>query len=163
MRNNDSDTSNLVIKLVETEAEFKIIQELVREYQNSLPFIIDWEQFEDELSQIGAKYSDPEGLFLLALKGNMPVGCVGLRQLSKRICELKRMYVLPEKRGKGIGRRLLQDIIEMAKSRKYEFMRLDTTTDLKTAISLYRTFGFYEITAYNSNPLPNVLFFELKL
>lgn len=76
---------------------------------------------------------------------------------------MKRLFVLPDFRGLGIGGLLIASLIQNAQKLGYHKMRLDTHPSMILAQELYRKFGFYEIGRYNQNPIPGIRFFELRL
>jgi ribosomal protein S18 acetylase RimI-like enzyme len=92
-----------------------------------------------------------------------PAGCTAIRKIADDICELKRMYVHPAYRGRGIGRQLAVAAIEVARRIGYRRIRLDTLPDMAAAITLYRSLGFTSIPPYCHNPIPGALFMELEL
>jgi ribosomal protein S18 acetylase RimI-like enzyme len=100
---------------------------------------------------------------ILAMEKNDVAGCVAMRPLSPEICEMKRLYVKPEQRGKNIGRMLAAKIIQAAIKCGYERMRLDTVPSMKPAQKLYESMGFKQIAAYRHNPVPGATYLELKL
>jgi ribosomal protein S18 acetylase RimI-like enzyme len=88
---------------------------------------------------------------------------VALRPLQNDICEMKRLFVLPQYQGRGIGRALAGSVIEEARNLGYKRMRLDTVESMQAAQKLYISLGFKTINAYCYNPLDNPSFMELEL
>ena len=77
---------------------------------------------------------------------------------------MKRLYLQPNFRGKGWGRKLAEAVIDEARSIGYQRMRLDTVEPMmKEAVQLYRALGFYEIPPYRKNPIPGAMYMELDL
>ena len=151
-----------IIKVVSKE-HINIIRELFQEYADSLGFSLDFQNFDKELNSLPGDYAAPEGCLLLAYTGNQVVGCVGLRKISEGICEMKRMYLREEYRGKGIGKKLANRIIQEARQIGYKRMRLDTISTMVEAIHLYKSMGFKEIEQYYYNPIEGTKYMELKL
>ena len=139
------------------------ISELFLEYAESLDFNLDFQNFEEELQSLPGEYASPKGCMILAMDQNEVAGCVALRPLSPEICEMKRLYVKPQHRGKNIGRLLAVQIVDAALKRGYKRMRLDTVPSMKSAQNLYESMGFKRITAYRHNPVPGATYLELKL
>jgi GNAT superfamily N-acetyltransferase len=94
----------------------------------------------------------PLGLFLIAYKGNNPVGCGALKFHETGIAELKRMWVALEARGLGLGRRILKLLEQHAKDSGMTVIHLETNNTLKEAIQLYRDSGYREVEAFNDDP-----------
>ena len=139
------------------------VRSLFQEYADSLDFELDFQDFREEMETLPGKYVPPLGSILVARENGETVGCVAVRPLGEDICEMKRLYVKPAHRGKKLGRQLALAIIEEAKRLGYKAMRLDTVVAMKEASALYRTLGFQTIYAYCYNPLPDAMYFELKL
>lgn len=137
---------------------------LLREYGASLGFHLCFETFERELANLPGDYKPPEGRLLLALSDAKPAGCVALRRLEERICEMKRLYVRPEFRGRGLGRDLVRALVKEACQSPYEKMRLDTiVASMPEAVGLYRSLGFQDIAPYQDKPIPGAIHLELDL
>lgn len=151
------------IQPVQTKVEIDLIRHLFREYQTFLDVDLCFQGFEKELAGLPGKYSPPDGELLLGLIDEQAVGCVALRKLEDGICEMKRLYVQPNARGTGLGKKLVVEIISCARQRGYALMRLDTLDTLTEAMSLYRSFGFRQVEPYYDNPLPGAVYWELEL
>ena len=122
---------------VKTEKEIALIRKLFLEYAESLDFDLDFQNFEEELRNLPGEYTPPGGCMILAMDRNDVAGCVAMRPLSPGICEMKRLYVRPQHRGKKIGRLLSAKIIHEASMCGYERMRLDTVPSMKPAQRLF--------------------------
>jgi putative acetyltransferase len=145
-------------------ADLDIARTLFREYAGTLPFALDFQDFEEELAALPGEYAEPRGTIVLARVEGAVAGCVALRPLEEPgVCEMKRMYVRPEFQGRGIGRRLGERILEDARARGYRRMRLDTIDTMKPAIALYEDLGFRTIPPYRYNPIEGALYFEAEL
>jgi len=139
------------------------IRLLFREYVDFLDVDLCFQDFEAELEELPGKYVPPAGALFLAEENGRPLGCVALRPIDDTICELKRMYVRPEARGRGLGRELAQKVLVIARDYGYKTMYLDTLEKLDEAMSLYRSLGFKEMPAYYDNPLPDAVYWKLDL
>ncbi len=141
------------------------ITQLLRAYAASLPIDLGYQGFDGELAALPGKYAPPHGALLLARDDNgAALGCVAMRPLDEPgVCEMKRLYVAPVGRGRGLGRALAQAIIETARAAGYREMRLDTLASMTEAQALYRALGFTEIGAYYATPIENTVFMSLKL
>jgi len=137
------------------------IRTLFAEYEQDLPFDLAFQNFREELAGLPGRYALPSGRLLLAQCEGETVGCVALRQIGEDLCEMKRLFVRPAFRGRGIGKALAQAIVEQARRIGYKRMRLDTV--LEPAKSLYRSLGFREIPPYQPVPIEGVVFMELEL
>ena len=124
---------------------------------------LDIQHYEEERLCPAAKYAPPGGRLYLARADDQPAGCIALRQLDPERCEMKRLYVRPVFRGRGIARRLIARIIDDARYIGYRQMLLDTLPFLEDAIRLYRQLGFYDIPCYNDSPMDTTLFMQLDL
>ncbi len=143
--------------------EVPLVRELFSEYGSSLGVDLSFQEFAEELEALPGKYAPPDGAVIIARREGSACGCVAMRRSTAFACEMKRLYVRPAARGLGIGAGLVQRILDVARSRGYLSMRLDTVPFMKSAIALYVSFGFREIPAYIFNPLPGALYMEKAL
>ena len=147
----------------ETFEQIEEARRLLREYEGSLGVSLCFQGFERELAALPGEYAPPAGRLLLALDTGQVVGCVALRRLDERTCEMKRLYLRPEFRGRGAGRGLAFAIIDEARKIGYNKMRLDTLPSMREAIELYESLGFKRIEPYYPNPVPGAVYMEMKL
>jgi GNAT superfamily N-acetyltransferase len=154
-----------VIRICQADspAQVAAARELFLEYSQTLGIDLCFQGFSEELARLPGDYAAPAGRLLLALERENVAGCNALRPLEKNVCEMKRLFVRPAYRGKGIGRQLTLAIIAAAREIGYARMRLDTLPSMKEAIALYAVLGFRQIPPYRNNPVPGALFLELKL
>lgn len=148
---------------VKNEDEISSVRRLFQEYAGSLSIDLCFQNFETELASLPGDYAPPRGALFLAQLETTPVGCIGLRPFSDSVGELKRLYVLPECRGRGLAHALIQSAVQAAREIGYHALVLDTLASMKPAIALYEKFGFHRTEAYYPNPLPDVVYFRLNL
>lgn len=149
-----------------TREQLEQVRTLFVEYAESLGFSLCFQHFDEELASLPGDYAPPLGRLLLARLGNEPVGCVALHRCTEgaEVAEMKRLYVRPTARGHRIGRDLIERVIAEAKRAGYKRMRLDSVEPvMRTAVRLYRAYGFREIEPYRENPMPGTLYMELTL
>ncbi len=154
-----------MVKIIQaaTIESVEAVKTLIRDYAESLEFDLDFQNFDQEMDDFPGQYALAKGRLYLAMNENQPAGCVALRDLGDGICEMKRLYVKPDYRGRKIGRLLAQTAIQAAGELGYERMRLDTIPSMKPANVLYKALGFKEIAPYRFNPIEGAAFFELNL
>ncbi|MEW6682557.1 MAG: GNAT family N-acetyltransferase [Nitrospirota bacterium] len=136
---------------------------LIEEYTAVLGVDLYFQNFGGELANLRDVYGPPAGCLLLAREGAAAVGCVAVRRTEQEICEMKRLYVRPEQRGRGVGRSLAVAALARARGLGYRRMVLDTLPAMSKAQSLYESIGFREITSYYHNPLPGVRYLAVDL
>ena len=139
-------------------------RELFLEYANSLGFSLCFQSFDKELAGLPGDYSPPDGRLLLAEYEGQLAGCIALHRLEPKVCEMKRLYLRPSFRGKGLGRWLAVTVISEARRIGYTRMRLDTVEPImRDAVAMYRRLGFKEIIPYRPNPIAGAMYMELEL
>src|SRR4051795_7475540 len=100
---------------------------------------------------IASEYEEPGGRFLVVYAAGDAIGCGGIRSLGDATAELKRMYVSPQARGRGVGKWLLARLEAEARGLGYKRLRLDTAGPLTEAQALYESAGYRQIENYNGN------------
>ena len=156
----------IVIDPAEGPDDMDEVRILFREYADFLDFSLCFQDFERELADLPGDYAPPAGrLWLARAEGDdIVVGCVGLRPYGRDKCEMKRLYIRPGVRGRGLGRRLAELTVTAAEEIGYRVMRLDTVPKLETAIALYRDMGFVEVEEPTPDGAPDgLLVFEKTL
>jgi len=156
--------AGLTIIQAESAAQIAQARELFLEYAQSLNFDLCFQSFDKELMELPGDYAPPSGRLLLAEYENQLAGCVALHAINPETCEMKRLYLRPQFRGKRVGRGLAEAVIAEARTIGYRRMRLDTVEPvMKDAVALYRALGFKEIAAYRANPIAGAMYMELEL
>jgi ribosomal protein S18 acetylase RimI-like enzyme len=145
------------------ESDLREVKSVFLEYASSIGFDLSFQKFEQEIETLPGEYSAPKGCILLALEDIGTAGCVAMRRITEVVSEMKRLYVRPQFRKKGIGRRLALAIIDEARRTNYKRMRLDTVPSMMEAIALYKSLGFKPIEPYRHNPILGALYMELEL
>ena len=155
----------MAIALVQPQSvpEWRIARELVEEYVASLNLDLAFQDIAHELAHLSEEYSPPHGAFLLAEEVGGYPGCVGVRRFEDGVGEIKRLYIKPEARGRGLGRLLAQAAIDAGRRLGYRKLRLDTLPSMRAAHALYTSLGFQPIAPYRFNPVAGTAFLELAL
>ncbi|KAF1850650.1 acyl-CoA N-acyltransferase [Cucurbitaria berberidis CBS 394.84] len=158
-------------------ADKEAVSKLFLAYAHSLPISLDFQNFEHELAELPGKYGVENGgaVFLaytpLEAHTNGPeeeqvIGCIALRSFSSSnsipTCELKRLYLAPESRGRGVSKLLLDMAIQQARVLGYKEILLDTLSSMTAARALYMRYGFEEIESYYES-VEGAVFYRLVL
>jgi ribosomal protein S18 acetylase RimI-like enzyme len=154
--------TNITYKKLDTN-EIAKTRALILKYINRLNQDLSFQNIDEELNRFPEKYAEPDGAFIIAKENGNIAGCVGLRKTDDKTCEMKRLFVDDKYRGKGTGKKLVEIIIEEAKSKNYEKIQLDTLDTMKSALGIYYKAGFYEIEPYYNNPNAGVVYLEKKI
>ena len=166
----------IAIVPADNPVRIEAVRQLFREYAASLSFNLCFQSFEEELARLPGEYAPVTGMLLLGLVDDQVAGCVAFHRLDgemaaghaesgdAKVCEMKRLYVRPQFRGCGIGRELVDSILNCAAAVGYLWIRLDTIPqEMGKAVEIYRKLGFREITPYRVNPVPGAKYMELDL
>ena len=140
-----------------------VVEALFREYVGTLTEDIAFQNVDAELAGLPGKYARPGGAVLIAREDEAVAGGVAYRMFEPGVCEMKRLYVRPSFRGRGLARDLANELIEDARARGYRTMLLDTLASMQAARALYRDLGFAPVEPYYDNPLPGTMYMALDL
>ena len=159
--------------LVEIKPAYKSIEKIKELFKGYTDMLVKEDEdfakylklqdYDSELENLDIKYGLPKGRLYLATVEGEVAGCIALKYVDEKTCELKRLYVKPEFRGNKIAEALVDQIIDDAKKIGYKKIQLDTLPFLKSAIHLYERYGFYEILPYNNSPMKKSLYYRLDL
>ena len=155
--------NGLIVRPAVGNDDFETVREIFREYAAALGVDLCFQGFDQELLDAETIYTPPEGRVLLAHEGSTLAGCVGVRRQQGKLCEMKRLYVRPPFRGRGLGRQLAEQAMGAARDLGYQRVCLDTLPEMDAARGLYASLGFMEIEAYYNNPLPGAMYLEARL
>jgi len=185
-----SDTPDLVILTAEDALQIEAIRTIFREYGDSLDVDLSFQGFEEELRDLPGEYAEPRGALLLALVDaaaheappTLPAptmlqrtrgqwahvaACVALRPLDNadypNAAEMKRLFVRPAFRGRGLGRQLTEAVLDAARSAGYASVLLDTLDDMEAARALYDELGFEAVPPYYHNPIAGAHYLKCDL
>ncbi len=153
------------VRIVDAEEATSLAnaRQLLSEYAAWLDIDLEYQCFEHELATLPGDYAPPRGALLLGYVDEEVAGCVALRALAPRVCEMKRLWVRERFRGAGVGKALARAVLDRAGRLGYEQMRLDTLPRMENALGLYRALGFREIPPYYASPVPGTLYLEVDL
>ena len=140
---------------------------LFLEYAKSLQVDLCFQDFDQELRHLPGEYSAPRGTLLVASVNGEWAGCCAMRPLDSsnytNACEMKRLYVRPQFRGLGLGRRLAEAILDAGRMAAYDSILLDTLDDMESARALYEELGFQSIPPYYYNPIAGAHYLKADL
>jgi GNAT superfamily N-acetyltransferase len=164
-----ADSQDSLVEIIPAQEDMDEFIALVREYtdmirkqEESVAETLSYQGLDEELADVEKKYGHPGGRMYLLMVDHEPAGCVALIGHDD-CCEMKRLYVRPAYRGRGLSRLLCERIIEDARSIGYKYMRLDTFPFMRSALRLYEKLGFEYIDKYNDNPAEDAIFMQLSL
>ena len=155
--------SDPLIRVAEAEEDLAAIGIMIGEYAAACGYALCFDGLGDEIATLPGAYGPPHGRLLIAVAGDDPAGCVGVRRIGDGIAEMKRLYVRPAYRRHRLGHALCLAILAAASALGYHTLRLDTRWDMTEAKTLYRGLGFRPIPAYYDTAEDGVEFFERSL
>ena len=155
----------MTTRLVQAKSQghWQQVRQFIDEYVASMNVDLSFQNIGHELENLATEYAAPAGAFLLAEENGIYLGCVGLRRFADRVGEIKRLYVSPFGRGRGIGRFLVEGVVAAAKQQGYGRLVLDTLPSMREALSLYASMGFRPTAPYRFNPVPGTAYLEKLL
>jgi GNAT superfamily N-acetyltransferase len=133
------------IRPADRDGDIADARTLFREYASSLGHEFSLQDFARELADLPGVYAPPSGTLLLARCDGRLAGCVALRSLGGGACQMRRLFVRHQFRGKGVGKRLAAAVIEAARDAGHTVMRLDVAPWMEEAIAMYHAMGFRQI------------------
>ena len=136
---------------------------MLREYVAWIGLDLAFQEIEEEIADLPGDYDEPTGALLVAEENHHLVGMIALRPLSGSICEMKRLWVRPEGRGRGVAKELVAQILDQARHLNYDEIRLDTLPMMTNAQSLYESLGFHDIAPYYTTPIKGTRFMAKRL
>jgi putative acetyltransferase len=143
--------------------EVAAVRQLFEAYAALLGVDLSYQGFAAELAGLPGAYAPPRGRLLLAHAGGTAAGCVALRPVDDQACEMKRLFVLPERQGFGLGRKLAVRVIDEARDIGYSMILLDTLPSMHGALRLYESLGFVRRRPYFESPVEGNVFMQLQL
>ncbi|MBS0513426.1 MAG: carbonate dehydratase [Proteobacteria bacterium] len=156
-------TTRLRVLSASDTTELEQVRQFFRHYAAWLGVDLSYQGFGDEVANLPGAYGEADGRLFFAEVDGRPAGCVGIRRFSEGVCEVKRLYVDPDQRGQGLGRKLALAAIKAAQSLGYRRILLDTLPTMRIAVKLYRELGFSEAPAYYPSPVEGTIFLTLDL
>ena len=143
------------------------LREIFSEYASTLGVDLCFQDFENELAQLPGDYAAPRGALLLAEVDGTTAGCCALRPLDAadypNASEMKRLFVRKAFRGFGLGRELVETMLDVARQAGYGCVLLDTLDDMEAARALYAELGFEEIPPYYHNPIAGAHYLKVDI
>lgn len=151
----------------DTPALLEATREIFQQYAASLGVDLALHDFEAELARLPGEYAAPQGALLLVLVDGDVAGCGALRPFPEadyaNACEMRRLYVRPAFRRFGLGRLMVQALLDRGLQAGHSTVLLDTLDEMEAARGLYASLGFEEIPPYYFNPLPGAHYLKATL
>lgn len=150
-----------------TPEQINATRTIFAEYAAQLGVDLCFQNFDAELQSLPGDYAEPAGVLTLAMAHGEVAGCCALRPLPTtdhvNAAEMKRLYVRQAYRRLGLGRQLVESVLDAARVAGYHSVLLDTLDDMESARALYTELGFVEIPPYYHNPLAGAHYLKVVL
>lgn len=165
----DELTAAAPLRQAATPADMDEARALFREYADWLAVDLCFQGFAEELATLPGAYAPPRGCLLLAGPPGAAVACIALRPIGVAgapdgtVGEVKRLYVKPSARGRGLGARMVEALLAAARAAGYGELKLDTLAHMTDARRLYARLGFVACSPYYHNPLPGTVYLSRTL
>jgi ribosomal protein S18 acetylase RimI-like enzyme len=139
------------------------VRAMLREYVEWIGLDLAFQEINAELDGLPGDYAPPRGALFVAVEGPRYLAMIALRPLDHSTAEMKRLYVRPEARGRGLARQLIARLCGEAKRLDYTEIRLDTLPKMGEAQAIYETHGFVDIEPYYETPIAGTRFMSKKI
>jgi GNAT superfamily N-acetyltransferase len=139
------------------------VRALLREYIEWIGLDLGFQSIDEELEGLPGDYAPPRGALFVVPDGKRLIAMIGLRPLDGTIAEMKRLFVRPEARGRGLAKKLIAHVLDEARRLGYTEIRLDTLPMMGDAQALYAAMGFADIEAYYETPIAGTRFMAKRL
>lgn len=156
-----------------TVADIPQVREMLEEYVAWIGLDLAFQEVDAELAELPGDYAPPRGALFVIGDSKRLLATIGLRPLDEGAClagaydenaaEMKRLFVRPEARGRGLAKQLINRVIDEARRLHYDEIRLDTLPMMGDAQSLYVALGFSDIAPYYATPIVGTRFMALRL
>lgn len=144
-------------------ADIPHVREMLQEYVEWIGLDLAFQEIGAELDGLPGEYAPPRGALFVAIDGRRYLGMIALRPIDGPVGEMKRLYVRPDARGRGLARKLITTLCDEAKRLGYSELRLDTLPMMGEAQALYEAYGFVDIAPYYETPIDGTRFMSKKL
>ena len=139
------------------------VRAMLREYVEWVGLDLTFQDIDAELDGLPGDYAPPRGALLVAVDGPRYLAMIALRPFDERTAEMKRLYVRPGARGRGLARQLISRLCDEARRLNYEEIRLDTLPKMGGAQAIYESYGFVDIEPYYETPIVGTRFMSKKI
>lgn len=144
-------------------SDIPAVRDLLTDYVAWIGMDLAFQEIDAELAGLPGDYVPPRGALLVADEGGQVIGMIGLRPSDGAICEMKRLFVRPQSRGRGLAKQLIARVLDEARTLGYSEIRLDTLPMMGDAQGLYLSLGFRDIPPYYDTPIAGTRFMAKTL